>query len=49
LNAISLGVPLVLGKKGIEKIVEISVSDAEKEKRVASAEGVKAVNDLLEV
>ncbi len=49
LNDISLGVPCVLGKKGIEKIVEISLSDAEKEKLVASAEGVKAVNDLLEV
>jgi malate dehydrogenase len=48
LNDISLGVPCVLGKNGIEKIVEISLSDAEKEKLVASAEGVKAVNDLLE-
>ncbi|WP_339736614.1 malate dehydrogenase [uncultured Sunxiuqinia sp.] len=49
LNDISLGVPCVLGKNGIEKIIEISLSDAEKEKLVASAEGVKAVNDLLEV
>ncbi|KOH43859.1 malate dehydrogenase [Sunxiuqinia dokdonensis] len=49
LNDISLGVPCVLGKNGIEKIVEISLSDAEKAKLAASAEGVKAVNDLLEV
>ena len=49
LNDISLGVPCVLGKNGIEKIVEISLSDAEKEKLAASAEGVKAVNDLLEL
>ena len=38
LNDISLGVPCVLGKNGIEKIIEISLSDAEKEKLVASAE-----------
>ena len=49
LNDISLGVPCVLGKNGIEKIVEISLSDAEKAKLAASAEGVRAVNDLLEV
>ena len=49
LNDISLGVPCVLGKNGIEKIVEISLSDAEKEKLAASAKGVSAVNALLEV
>ncbi len=49
LNDISLGVPCVLGKNGIEKIVEISLSDAEKEKLTASAEGVSKVNALLEV
>ena len=49
LNDISLGVPCVLGKNGIEEIVEISLSDAEKEKLAASAEGVSKVNALLEV
>ena len=49
LNDISLGVPCILGKNGIEKIVEISLSDAEKEKLTASAEGVSKVNALLEV
>ena len=49
LNDISLGVPCVLGKNGIEKIVEISLSDAEKEKLASSAEGVGKVNALLEV
>jgi len=49
LTDISLGVPCVLGKNGIEKIVEIELSDAEKEKLTDSAEGVKATNGLLEV
>jgi len=49
LNDISLGVPCVLGKNGIEKIVEVSLSDAEKEKLASSAEGVGKVNELLEV
>ena len=47
LNDISLGVPCILGKNGIEKIVEISLTDAEKEKLKSSAEGVSKVNDLL--
>lgn len=49
LNDISLGVPCILGKNGIEKIVEISLTDAEKEKLAESAKGVSSVNDLLEV
>lgn len=49
LNDISLGVPCIIGKNGIEAIVKISLSDAEKEKLAASAEGVSKVNDLLEV
>jgi len=49
LNDISLGVPCILGKNGIEEIVEISLTDAEKEKLVSSAEGVSKVNDLLEL
>jgi len=49
LNDISLGVPCVIGKSGIEEIVNISLSDAEKEKLAASAEGVSKVNDLLDV
>ncbi|WP_347839649.1 malate dehydrogenase [uncultured Draconibacterium sp.] len=47
LNDISLGVPCVIGKNGIEKIVEIELSAAEKEKLAASAEGVSKVNALL--
>jgi malate dehydrogenase len=48
LNDLSIGVPCILGKNGIEKIVEIALSDAEKEKLMASAEGVKKTNALLE-
>ncbi|MEN8117426.1 MAG: malate dehydrogenase [Bacteroidota bacterium] len=47
LNDISIGVPCIIGKAGIEKIVEIELSDAEKEKLASSAEGVSKVNDLL--
>jgi malate dehydrogenase len=49
LNDISLGVPCILGKNGIEKIVEISLTDAEKNKLAESAKGVSSVNDLLEL
>lgn len=49
LSDLSIGVPCVLGAKGIEKIVEISLSDAEKAKLAESAEGVKKTNALLEL
>jgi malate dehydrogenase len=48
LNDLSIGVPCVLGANGIEKIVEISLSDAEKQKLAESAEGVKKTNGLLD-
>lgn len=47
LNDICIGVPVVLGKNGIEKIVEIELSDAEKAKMQESAEGVTKTNGLL--
>ena len=49
LNDIAIGAPCILGKNGIEKIVEVSLSDAEKAKLAESAEGVRATNGLLEV
>lgn len=49
LSDISIGVPCILGANGIEKIVEIELSDAEKAKLVESAEGVRKTNGLLEV
>ncbi len=48
LNDLSIGVPCILGKNGIEKIVEIDLSDAEKTKLTESAEGVKKTNALLD-
>ena len=37
----------LLGKNGIEKIIEIDLDDTEKEKLITSAEGVKKTNSLL--
>lgn len=48
LNDICIGVPVILGKNGIEKIVEIDLNDAEKAKLAESAAGVKKTNGLLE-
>jgi malate dehydrogenase len=48
LSDLSIGVPCVLGKNGIEKIVEIKLSDAEKAKLTESAAGVKKTNSLLD-
>ncbi|AXT50928.1 malate dehydrogenase [Aquimarina sp. BL5] len=49
LNDLCIGAPVVLGRNGIEKIVEIELSDAEKAKLAESAEGVKKTNGLLEL
>ncbi len=49
LNDICIGVPVLLGKNGIEEIVTIELSEAEKSKMQESAEAVKAVNAVLEV
>ncbi|MBT8384712.1 MAG: malate dehydrogenase [Bacteroidia bacterium] len=48
LKDICIGAPVILGKKGIEKIVEIELTDAEKAKMQESAAGVKKTNGLLE-
>ncbi|MFB9054347.1 malate dehydrogenase [Formosa undariae] len=49
LTDICLGVPVVLGKDGIEKIVDITLNDEEKAHLAASAEGVRKTNGLLEI
>lgn len=46
-NDICLGVPAIIGKNGVEKIVNIPLSDTEKEKFNAAAEAVRAVNNDL--
>ncbi len=48
LNDICIGVPAVIGKNGVEKILEIELSGAEKEKLVSSAEAVRKTNGLLD-
>ena len=49
LNDLCIGVPVILGKNGIEEIVKINLSDAEKEHMQRSAEGVQKTNALLEI
>lgn len=49
LKDLCIGVPVVLGKNGIEKIVDLELTDSEKAHMAKSAEAVKAVNALLEV
>jgi malate dehydrogenase len=48
LNDISIGVPCIIGKNGIEKIVEIELSEAEQNKLTKSAEAVAKTNTLLD-
>jgi malate dehydrogenase len=45
---IYLGVPVVLGKNGIEKIIELQLNDDEKALLAESAEAVKGVMDVLD-
>ncbi|MEZ4968926.1 MAG: malate dehydrogenase [Flavobacteriaceae bacterium] len=47
LDDICIGVPVLLGRNGIEKIVNIDLTEAEKAKMQESAEGVRKTNGLL--
>ena len=47
LNDLCIGAPVILGKNGIERIVEIHLDDAEKSQLKISADEVLAVNSLL--
>ena len=49
LNDICVGVPVILGKNGIEQIVELELNDAENANMQESAAAVRNVNELLEV
>jgi malate dehydrogenase len=49
LSDICIGVPVLLGKNGIEQIIEIPLDTAEKAKFLESAEGVRNTNNLLEI
>lgn len=48
LKDIYLGVPVVLGKNGIERIIELDLNEAEKALLNESAEAVKGVMDVLD-
>ena len=48
LSDLCIGVPVVLGKKGIEKIEEINLNEHELAKLILSAEGVQVTNKLLD-
>lgn len=48
LSDLCIGVPVILGRNGIERIVDVPLSDAEKQHMAESAEGVKKTNGLLE-
>ena len=47
LDDLCIGVPVVLGKNGVEAIVEIDLNEKEKNALVESAKGVKQTNSLL--
>ncbi len=47
LSDLCIGVPVILGKDGLEKIITIELDDAEKAKMQESAAGVKKTNGLL--
>ena len=47
LSGLCIGVPVVLGKSGIERVVEINLNDAEKQHLADSAAAVKKNNEAL--
>ena len=47
LNDIYLGVPVIIGKGGVEKVLEISLNDSEKKALAESAERVKGLLAIL--
>ncbi len=49
LKDLCIGVPVVLGRDGIEKIVDIELNDGERNHLKESAEGVNKTNGLLEL
>jgi malate dehydrogenase len=48
LDNIFAGVPVKLGKNGIEQIIEVKLNDAEKELLVASSNAVKKIMEILD-
>ena len=48
LKNLCIGVPVILGRKGVEEIVDVNLSDHELNLLKTSAEGVKTTNELLD-
>jgi len=48
LENIFVGVPVILGKNGVERIIELDLNDLEKEQLNASAKAVKEMMDVLD-
>lgn len=46
-NDICIGVPCIIGKNGIEEIVDVKLNDAEKALFAKSADAVRSMNDAL--
>jgi len=49
LNGMFCGVPCKIGRSGLERIIEVSLTDAEKKELHASAESVRAIQATLSV
>ncbi len=47
MNDITIGVPVILGKNGIERIVELDLNEEEKAKLTASEAAVRKTNEIL--
>jgi malate dehydrogenase len=47
-NDICIGVPCIIGKNGVEEIVDIHLNDAEKALFAKSADAVRSMNDALQ-
>ena len=48
MNDLYLGVPVILGKNGIERILELDLNDDEKALLAASEKAVREVKDVLD-
>ena len=46
-NDICIGVPAVIGKNGVEKVIELKLTDEEKELFEKSAAAVRKTNSVL--
>ena len=47
MNDITIGVPVIIGKNGIEKVVELELNEEEKAKLAASEAAVRKTNSVL--